>query len=325
MPGPYDLALVLYDSTALQPQELVDPTGALAGKEVSLGTLHVGRPLAPAAAEPQTALQTEPLAAGMDLTGYDLDRRLFSPGDAIHLALYWRTAARTDSKDYAVRVQLVARDGKVAGEWEQPPLYPTGQWQAGDLWRDWHSLPLSPALDAGTYELRVSLTGQDTSPASGVLLDHVDVQGRPHRFDIPVIQHPLPARLGESVELLGYDLSPVEIAAGESLRLTLYWRALSESVISYTVFTHLLSAQGEFRGQSDGIPGGGIAPTTSWVRSEVLVDEYEIRVDPGATPGAYAIEIGMYDSTTAQRLPVFGAGGDSLGDRLLLDTLVQVR
>jgi hypothetical protein len=324
MPGPYRLALVLYDPATLLPQGLVDLVGAPAGEQVLLGALQVGRPLAPGVAKPKAALQADPLAPGLTLTGYDLDHRLFSPGDAIHLALYWRTLA-TPSEDYGVAVQLLDGNGQNVAEWDQPPLYPTAQWRAGDVWRDWHVLPIPPDLTAGTYDLRVALTAQGALSQPAVSLTLIDLQGRPHRFDVPVIEHPLGARLGESVEFLGYDLSPTEVAAGESLRLTLYWRALSESRTSYTVFTHLLSAAGELFGQSDGVPGAGSAPTTSWVPNEVLVDEYQIRVDPGALPGEYTLEIGMYDATTSQRLPVSRAGGASLGDRLLLDTLVQVR
>jgi hypothetical protein len=259
------------------------------------------------------------------LTGYDLDRQSFSPGDSIQLALYWRALGAAPSADSSVVMQLLDPLGRIAAEWEQPPLYPTSRWRAGDVWRDWHTLPISAALPAGIYDLRASLTGGESSARSPALLAQVEVQGRPHRFDLPSMEHAQPARLGDSIEFLGYDLSPTKAAPGGSLRLVLYWRALSETATSYTVFTHLLGAEGEVRGQSDGTPGGGSAPTTGWVSGEVLADEYRIEVDPDAQPGAYAIEIGMYDAATGQRLPVLGPEGHSLGDRLLLDTRVQVR
>jgi hypothetical protein len=71
---------------------------------------------------------------------------------------------------------------------------------------------------------------------------------------------------------------------------------------SYTVFTHLLDPAGRKRGQRDSVPCGGQCPTTGWIEGEVLVDTYELSVEPGASPGAYAIAVGWYDASTGQRL-----------------------
>ncbi len=61
----------------------------------------------------------------------------------------------------------------------------------------------------------------------------------------------------------------------------------------------------------------GTYPTMLWVVGEIVVDDYEIRVDTGAPPGSYMIEVGMYDPETMARLPVSDPGGTS-GDRVLL-------
>ena len=107
------------------------------------------------------------------------------------------------------------------------------------------------------------------------------------------------------------------------MQLTLYWQALQEMGISYTVFTHLLDTEDRMWGQMDSIPGRGEAPTTSWLEGEVITDRHEIVVDPEAPPGEYVIEIGMYDASTGQRLPIYSGGQRVEGDRLLLTT-VQV-
>jgi hypothetical protein len=49
----------------------------------------------------------------------------------------------------------------------------------------------------------------------------------------------------------------------------------------------------------------------------VIVDEYEIVIQDEASPGRHAIEIGMYDPTNLERLPVFDPTG-AIGDRILL-------
>jgi hypothetical protein len=93
--------------------------------------------------------------------------------------------------------------------------------------------------------------------------------------------------------------------------------------VSYTVFTHLLDAEERIQGQMDSIPGRGEAPTTSWIEGEVITDEYEIVVDPEAPTGEYVVEVGMYDASTGQRLPIYSGGQRVEGDSLLLTT-VQV-
>jgi len=133
----------------------------------------------------------------------------------------------------------------------------------------------------------------------------------------------LQARLGEEVQFLGYDLSSNEVRAEATLQLTLYWQALAEMQVSYTVFTHLLDTEDRIWGQMDSIPGRGEAPTTSWLEGEVVTDEYEIVVDTEASPGEYVIEIGMYDASTGQRLPVFSDDQVVEEDRLLLG-IVQI-
>ena len=116
-----------------------------------------------------------------------------------------------------------------------------------------------------------------------------------------------------------YDLKADHVAAGDTLHLALYWRALAGMERSYKVFTPLLGDDGRIWGQKDDFPGQGALPTTSWVVGEVIVDEYEITVDPGAPIGDYQLEIGMYDPRSGARLPILDEKGEIQGDRILLE------
>jgi len=109
------------------------------------------------------------------------------------------------------------------------------------------------------------------------------------------------------------------VRPGHAIQLTLYWQALHEMSVSYTVFTHLLDAEEGLWGQMDSIPLRGEAPTTSWVSGEVVTDEYEIVVDTDAPPGEYVIEVGMYDASTGERLPVYDTSAELEGHRVLLE------
>jgi hypothetical protein len=127
------------------------------------------------------------------------------------------------------------------------------------------------------------------------------------------------AGFGGVIRLLGYDLDPAGAAPGQTFRLTLYWESLAAAPQDYTVFTHLLDAQGRIVGQQDRQPLGGERPTTSWLPGEFLTDVYELSVPPDAPSGTYTIEVGLYDAASGQRLPALGPAGQPLGDHAVLD------
>ena len=63
---------------------------------------------------------------------------------------------------------------------------------------------------------------------------------------------------------------------------------------------------------------GGAAQTTTWLPGEYLSDTYALTIGAGAPAGKYVFEIGLYDASSNERLPVFDDKGAPLGDRLLL-------
>lgn len=138
------------------------------------------------------------------------------------------------------------------------------------------------------------------------------------------MEHELAWMLGDGVRLLGYDVDE-SARPGETLQLTLYWQCVAQMTESYTVFTHLLDGDNVIRGQADRLPLSGAAPTTGWLRGEVIADLYEITVDAETPAGRYSVEVGMYDATTMERLPVYDALGTNQGDRILVQTVAIER
>jgi 4-amino-4-deoxy-L-arabinose transferase-like glycosyltransferase len=142
---------------------------------------------------------------------------------------------------------------------------------------------------------------------------------------------PIGADFGELARLLGYALRvgdrPIlpdtAVAPGSIIKLTLYWQALAPIKTDYTVFTHLLDAQGMMRGQKDSPPLQGSYPTSAWQVGERLVDHYEIAVDPAAPNGACVLEVGMYEWPANKRL-VVTAGSSMLGQDHIVLTKVQI-
>jgi hypothetical protein len=256
--------------------------------------------------------------------GADLDRRDLLPGQVLALTLYWR-AGEPVREAGRVIVELVGEGGDVP-LWQGSPAqgrYPFAGWHAGELVRDCYAVRVPIDLPAGTWDLRLSLEDRAGRPVPtsvgdvSLSLGQIRVQATDRLWAPPPYDRPVEARLGDVVELVGYTLGAAQARPGDLLHLTLVWRCLEPVQVDYTVFTHLLDAGGQVRGQQDNPPVRGTYPTTLWVPGEIVVDEYEIPVDAGAAPGSYVIEVGMYDPETMTRLPVSDPSGPA-ADRVLL-------
>jgi hypothetical protein len=170
-------------------------------------------------------------------------------------------------------------------------------------------LELPANLSPGDYTLQVTLFDAETQAQAGQMkLGTVTVIKRPQRFDVPTLPHTINKQLGGQINLLGYNLKTEPIMGGGRLRLTLYWQADSSVAKSYTVFVHLLDAQGQVVAQHDSLPAEGAVPTTDWAASEVIADRHLLEFSQLA-PGDYRLVAGMYDPTTGERLSA--AGGEN--------------
>ena len=152
-------------------------------------------------------------------------------------------------------------------------------------------------------------------------------------YDMPgpaTTLHPVGVTLGENIRLVSYELNRAQQTPGSTLQLTLHWQATSPIAAPYKVFTHLIgtqnpATQSPLWAQMDGEPVGGSRPTGTWQVGETIDDRYGLQLPPNSPPGAYAIEVGMYDPATSVRLPVFDEKGNRVpDDRVLLDSVKVV-
>jgi len=320
-PGDYDLEVGMY--SVLDGGE----TRVLGHWESPQRTVRVVKPLTPPSVESLEIQNPLPRSLGgrVELLGYNLSPTAFWPGDPLPLTLFWRAESDLD-EDYFVLLQLQAKDGT---GWTLPRerpaggSYPTTLWEQGEVVREQLDARIPADAPSGRYALMAGLadarSGEEVGLAS---LAELIIEGRPRTFKVPPIPHPLEVNLGDQVELLGYDLDATELKAGDTLSLTLYWKALAEMDTSYTVFIHLLDGEDKIWGQRDSLPGNGSLPTTGWLTGEVIADAYNVPIHPEAPPGPYSIEIGMYQAETGQRLSVFGEEERVSRDSILLQKAI---
>ena len=120
----------------------------------------------------------------------------------------------------------------------------------------------------------------------------------------------LPVSFGNSLSLLGYDVSSRKLAPGDELTILTRWRATNPgSPQPVAIFTHLLNASSQLVVQDDrlGYPHHG------WEVGDEFAQVHHIAIPPDAAPGTYSLKLGLYFRDTMARWPV--AGGDlvSLG------------
>ncbi|MCD6519651.1 MAG: glycosyltransferase family 39 protein [Anaerolineae bacterium] len=329
-PGYYWVVMGLYRLSDMARLDVLDRDGQRVGTAFRIGPVFVTClpvPL-PDGLSCMTFPMNLPFGSRATLVGYDLPAEQVESGDKVEVVLYWRCQRREES--YELELSLEGPGGTVAS-WHgslTEAAYPVEHWPPAKVIRYPQELLIPPEAPSGTYTLTVALRDARTGALLGrrVPLGAFRVFHRERLFTVPEISFPRQVRLGERILFLGYDLPKKTARPGETLSLTLYWRALERPRVSYKVFVHLLDGQEIVRGQRDSFPQEGKRLTTDWVPNEIIIDHYTLPISPDAPQGIHRIEIGMYDPLTEERLPVVDERGQSFPQRRLLleqEILVQ--
>jgi hypothetical protein len=180
--------------------------------------------------------------------GYDLYGPTES-GDTLQVTTYWRCLEEMD-EDYSVYVRLEDEARHFWGQtdnWPAQGFLPTSQWREGMIVRDEYNIEILAGTPPGDYGLEVGMYSVLDGGGTRVL-GRWEAPQRAVRVVKPLtppsvesleIQNLLPRNLGGQVELLGYNLSPITFRPGDSLPLTLFWRAQSDVHEDYFVLLQL--------------------------------------------------------------------------------------
>lgn len=268
--------------------------------------------LAPDFAPPSRLRQS--LSTGQTLLGVwqPLDR--YRTGDTIHLVLYWDQPPQDP-----LTLDIVGTDHQTLSF--DPPTPSSQAVTAQNL-----AIHLPPSLIGGDYRLRLQIGTNDSLELGDFTLvpSHLPTIVA----DTSEIKTLVGLRFGESIELVGYDLeSPTERRPGDSIRITLYWRADAPIANRYKVSVYLLGQ--EFNpengtplwGQEDNEPANWRAPTTLWHPGDIIADEHRFMISAIAPAGDYALGVLLYGLADGARLPITDAADAPVGDMVTLETI----
>lgn len=240
------------------------------------------------------------------------------PQQSYAVELFWQIDAPTgtDYEFYLAYVQdgerYVGRDSAVGGI--SYPTVPTSTWQPGTIYSEIVGFKFPhgiPSAHTGSVRLGVYTSeGEPTDPnrpITPILTDSgaSDVALQPLAvFDPGVQPEPLEGlasldtTFSDLIALRGIHI-PERGAAGESVSFDFYWEALRDVPADYSLFIHVMDADGNRIAGYDGLVGGALVSST-WKPGYPVYESIPIQLPD--TPGTYPVYIGLYRLDTLERL-----------------------
>lgn len=320
--GNYQLRVGLFSSSSGERLARLDENGRYAGNTYLIENITV-QPTKPPRNLPQPPIVlNQTIRPQLELLGVTRSALEAATGESVDLALWWH--ATEPVPQTTIRLELMGSNnaGRILN-YAQPVhnTYPFTSWQTPQFLIDWQTVRVPHNIPAGEYRLLARfLDGADTTLATADL-GPLRVSVTERNFTVPDVIRPFPATFGNEIKLLGYNLSP--LGQPDQYQLDLIWQAQTEPSNDYTVFVHLLQADGSCTPclwQQDVMPQQNQYPTSRWLADEVVTDSYQIMLPPDTPPGSYQLEIGLYIAETGQRLQVVQPNG-SESDAVFLESI----
>jgi hypothetical protein len=274
-PGQYKLQVVAYGDETDR-QRMVDISDLEVERDPSRDRRD---PMLTSAAPPDQARRSGVL-------GIDLSQKEFAPG----ATLEGKVALRGLSAQFStVRLELTSNSQTVVAGTETTL---DGGLAVGELRRAFAEAQLPNTLADGTYRLR-AVSNLGTSD-----LGEITVKGRAHRYDLPAGMKETHLSAAPQVEIAAVSV-PQTWTSGASIGIA--WKALDNLHDNLTAFVHVVDSTDQIVAQSDLPPGRGDAPTGSWLKNEVILDE---RTPPWSNPrpGTYRVYAGLYRQSDGKRV-----------------------
>jgi hypothetical protein len=224
----------------------------------------------------------------------------------VPVSLTWRILEPIDD-EYHILLRLTDPSGFT---WSNRDSLPQGgtasftEMLPGEPFTDHHGLLVPAGTPPGTYQLRLSVSPEQTD----LPLDILDSQGQPQGTEItlaevqvlapmpPVLPEALPpyekvnAHFGKTIQLLGYSQPKQPVQAGNTVQFSLFWQGLAPNPTSYIGFAQLQDETGQPVALSEVPP---IQPTDTWEEGTLLRDPREIPLPAGLPAGRYKLVVGL--------------------------------
>jgi hypothetical protein len=280
-----------------------------------------------------------------ELIGYRIEPQRLMVGDPVQVTLVWRVLDETPN-NYTLSIHLLDGD-KFPRAWvmSHPGRgnFPTSIWQPGDIFRErytlyWADTPWEQLPSLAT--LKVALFCPDSETVQETHLQATDARGvsvgdAVHFGRIKVAAAAPPAAPGPPSttgytfdDVLALDrilLTPESPRAAQEVLIEMQWRVLRQPPADYTVFAHLVDAQGQQVGGNDQPLTDGYYPSGLWEPGEVITHVQRLSVPYSASDSRHRIYIGVYEPVSGQRLSLRDRSRGRVPDDRMLVAVIEAQ
>ena len=225
-------------------------------------------------------------------------------GQELGVELVWQAITLPDADNTAF-LHLVDPNDNLWGQVDLPLLNRRGEgtvdWSVGVeepiryLLTPWAGIPpgyyelLVGVYRSGTQHLLSVKDGQGWVMGDTVSLGQVQVVSSPLQPTMEQLSIPQPMlkEMDKSIMLLGYNLSPLSVQPGGSLRLDLFWRVEVTPTEDYELSVEFEGGERRFA-----IPNA-YYPSSRWRAGEVLRGQFDIPVPAALSQGEYPVRINL--------------------------------
>ncbi len=160
-PATLSVVVGVYDFDTMQRLTADTPTGEPRGDSVTLARVSLAPNESPLGVPHPVRFE---LGRRIALVGFDLDRAVARPGEALDLTLYWQALAPV-GEDFTVFTHVLGEGSQIWAQHDGQPQggrAPTSDWSPGEIVVDEHELVIHPQTPPGVYELEVGMYRSDT-------------------------------------------------------------------------------------------------------------------------------------------------------------------
>jgi 4-amino-4-deoxy-L-arabinose transferase-like glycosyltransferase len=239
------------------------------------------------------------------------------PGDYVLIDIIIQ-AEQALSQDWSVFVHLASPEDVIIAQRDTYPNSGQGSMLTTEMttpfaWDNFMAVripegaysPMTLDVLIGFYNIHTQERMVNADGLDRIHIGQVELIPRTNLFSVP---NHIVVNFGGQIELLGYELSTLNPQVGDTVELTLYWRARRFLTDDWTVFANIIDPDTLTKyADSNAMPVNWTRPTSSWTIGEVIVDTHTLTLYDDAVPGIYQIEVGLYrqtDSGDFQRLTV---------------------
>ncbi len=120
---------------------------------------------------------------------------------------------------------------------------------------------------------------------------------------VPPLQVKNGANLEDKIEVVGATVTPGAFLAGESVKVSAFFKVNQAIDKDYMIFVHVEDVDGKMeRLNVDHHPGGGMYKTSMWKVGETVKDDFQVYIPPGSGARGINIYFGFWHPETDSRL-----------------------